>query len=189
MPRTPAAPNAFTVLWSQADCKHLETIGDTGSLEVAFGGPHTSMPTLSKLRVGDRLYALAVRNGDLYVMAWLDELVDPDAFVRARVGLEPHCQCGTLEERALWSAAGHLVPSTCVLNAVTGRGSTIRHDRRVPPDVVAALRFGPKPGHEQPLRGVVDRRLTSVLPLQGHARRLRAASAQRLADVVAAMPA
>ena len=47
--------NSFVVLWTLERCRWLQRVGDKGPLEVIFGGPHTSMPSIAALRAGDRI--------------------------------------------------------------------------------------------------------------------------------------
>lgn len=59
-----------------------------------------------------------------------------------------------------------------------------RFDRQVPGELLASIRLGPKPGREQPLKGVSDGELRSSLSLHGHVRRLSSESADLFASLL-----
>lgn len=88
--------------------------------------------------------------------------------------------------RRIHAQPGHRsAPDNCIDHVAIGEsGTPLRFDNAIPGDTLATLRFGPKAGREQPLRGVVDGRLTHSLPLQVRYRRLSEESAAVLAKMV-----
>jgi hypothetical protein len=176
--------NSFVVLWTLERCRWLQRVGDLGPLEVVFGGPHTSMPSLDALRAGDRIYPVFVSGGALHVLAGMsvEAIVSPDDFVRQRLGITrpPGRMWDQLfcELKQSQPSVGHRIPITCADRAaVSSNGSPIRFDRTLNAADLAAIKLGPRLGHEQPLKGVVDGQLKNNFSLQGHVRRLSAQSA------------
>jgi hypothetical protein len=178
-------PDSFVVLWTLERCRWLQRVGDKGPLEVVFGGPHTSMPSLDAVRAGDSIYPVFVSDGALHVIAGMrvEAFVLPDDFVRQRLGIT--CPPGTMwdqlfgELKQSQPSVGHRVPTTCAdLAAVGSNGSPIRFDRTLNADDLVAIKLGPRPGHEQPLKGVIDGQLKNNFSFQGHVRRLSAQSAE-----------
>lgn len=178
---------AYVVLWTLERCRWLQRVADHGPIEVVFGGPHTSQPSIAAVRPGDTIYPVAVIDGALALIARLavDRMLAPEQFVHERLGIEP-------DRSEMWDTlfhdlknsrpeVGHRVPITCADHAAVGSGTRIRFDRLFPPDDLQFLRLGAKPGKEQPLAGVIGGRLKNNFSLQGHVRRLSTESAARFA--------
>jgi hypothetical protein len=181
-------PDSWVVLWTLERCRWLQRVGDEGPLEVIFGGPHTSMPSIEAVRVGDRIYPVSVNEGALCVIAAMkvESLISPEDFVRQKLGIvcPPDKMWDQLfrELKQSQPSVGHRVPFTCAdLAAVGTGGSRIRFDRNVPGADLPAITLGSKPGREQPLKGVIDGRLKNNFSLQGHVRRLSEKSAEMFA--------
>lgn len=179
---------AYIVLWTLERCRWLQRVGDDGPIEVIFGGPHTSQPSIAAVGGGDLIYPVAVVDGTLRLIAQLtvDSIVSPELFVRERLGIE-------LGPSEMWDIAfhdlkrsrpdvGHRVPITCADHAAVGRGTKLGFDRSFPSHALRTLRFGSKHGKEQPLSGVVGDRLKNNFSLQGHVRRLSEDSAALFAE-------
>jgi hypothetical protein len=49
-------PDSLVVLWSLERCRWLRRVQDRMPLEVIFGGPHTSLPSLRNVSIGDTIY-------------------------------------------------------------------------------------------------------------------------------------
>ena len=176
---------AFVVLWSLERCRWLKKVRDTGPLEVIFGGPHTSQPSLDSVSEGDVIYPICVQSGTLHLIARMtvQSLVPPEEFVQMRWGISRpqgrmwdevfrECQISR-------ASVGHRLPITCCDIAAVGQsGSDIRFDRTFPGELLESLRFGPTPSKERPLSGVADGKLKSSLTFQGHVRRLNFVSAE-----------
>lgn len=176
--------DSFVTLWTVERCRWLERAGDQGPLEVVFGGPHISLPSLKSIRVGDAIYPVLIGGGCLNVVARLnvEELMAPEDFVQARLGI-------VRKETMMWDqlfaelkrshpTIGHRFPTTCCDLAATGKhGSDIRFDRPLPPGALDKIKLGPKAGRELPLKGIEDGRMKNSFSLQGHVRRLSADSA------------
>lgn len=183
---------AYLLLWSQARLRWLRRCGDEGPLEVLFGGPHISMPTLARLACGDCVYVVGVAHGRLHGVARIEVsgFDDPDAFVARRFGWQrpPATGWNAVQRQHPEQARrmGHRYPYTCADQAVLGTGSALRWDRILPAAELGRLALGPRAGQERALSGVVDGRLRSALTLQGHLRRASADSAQRLSHWFAA---
>jgi hypothetical protein len=174
--------NSFVTLWTLERCNWLQRVGDRGPLEVIFGGDHQSLPSLDSVAVGDVIYPVAVRDGSLWVIArmGIDELRAPEEYVRARLGF-------TCPATKMWDQLvpqikiehenfGHRFPVTCCHVAAVGRGTEFHFDRALPKEVLSQVVLGPKPGREQPIKGVQGGRLMSNFSLQGHVRRLSESS-------------
>jgi hypothetical protein len=176
------------VLWPQERIQWLRRCGDDGPLEVIFGGPHISQPSLAKVRIGDVICPVGVKQGRLHVLGALrvQRIQAPEAYLMERWGFqrERGMTWNELRKGAEATRFGHRVPLTCADLAAVGTGTRLRWDRTVPAEALAALRFGPKPGKEVALKDVWDGLLTRSLSLQGHLRRASAETAVRLMSLV-----
>jgi hypothetical protein len=179
---------AYTVLWTVERYRWLRRVGDEGPIEVVFGGPHTSLPSIAGVRPGDSIFPVAVIDGSLRLIAHLtvDRILSPEQFVleRFRLVLRPGQTWDMFfhELEKTRPDIGHRVPTTCADQAAVGQGTAIRFDRIFPGADLTHLRFGPKASKERPLTGITDDRLTNSFSLQGHVRRLSADSAERIAQ-------
>lgn len=61
----------FMTYWSKDYIKSLHKAGDHGALTVIFGSHHTSMPSISRVKVGDVIYPVTLAEGTLCVMGKL----------------------------------------------------------------------------------------------------------------------
>ncbi len=176
------------VLWSQERVQWLRRCGDDGPLEVIFGGPHISQPSLAKIRIGDVICPVWVKEGQLHVLGALrvQRILAPETYLMERWGFqrERGLTWSNVRNSAEGRRFGHRVPHTCADLAAAGTGTMLRWDRAVPAEALAALRFGPKPGKEVALKDVSDGLLTRSLSLQGHVRRACAETAVRLMGLV-----
>lgn len=184
-------PDSFVVMWTIERSRWLQRVGDRGPLEVVFGGPHISMPSINAVQVEDTVYPVSIMSGALYIIAGLkvEELLSPEDFVRQRLGMvvPPAKTWGELfwEIKRSKPSIGHRIPTTCADLAATGsNGSEIRFDRQVPSPDLSSIRLGPKHGREQALKGVVKGRLMNNFSLQGHVRRLSSQSAALFAQLL-----
>lgn len=68
----------YITYWSKEHVGDLKRAGDAGPLSVIYGGPHTAMPSIVSLKVGDVVYPVTIQNGTLCVMARMRvEKVEP----------------------------------------------------------------------------------------------------------------
>lgn len=181
--------NSFVTLWTLERCGWLQRVPDYGPLEVIFGGPHSSLPSLHKVLVGDTIYPLCVMNGELYIIARMTvrALTTPEEFVRNRLAI-PVLGMWDLcfqELKHSQPSVGHRVPTTCCDTAAVGDdGTEICFDRRLPKAELAHISLGPKKGREQLLKGVTEGMLRNSCNLQGHVRRLSTQSAMLIASTL-----
>ncbi len=63
--------NGYITFWSKDYVKQLQKAGDSGPFKVVYGSHHTRMPSISSLRKGDVIYAVALQQGTLCIMARL----------------------------------------------------------------------------------------------------------------------
>lgn len=61
----------FMSYWSKDYIKSLKKAGDNGELSIIFGSHHTSMPSISSVKVGDLIYPVTLAKGTLCVMGKL----------------------------------------------------------------------------------------------------------------------
>lgn len=176
-------------MWTIERCRWLQRVGDYGPLEVVFGGPHMSMPSLNAVTVGDTLYPVMVNAGNLHIVAGMtvQALIPPEDYVRNRFGIvvPPVKMWDSLfrELKAANPSVGHRFPVTCAdIAATSDNGSAIRFDRQIPGEALASLRLGAMAGREMPLKGVQDGQFKNNFSLQGRVRRLSADSARLFAD-------
>ena len=184
-------PDCFVVLWTVERCRWLKRVGDRGPLEVIFGGPHMSLPSIQSLAPGDTVCPVVVVDGGLFIVAGMqvNNLVPPEEFVRDHLGVAPgpHTMWDEFfdELKRERPSVGHRVPTTCAdLAAVGVNGSEIRFDRKVPEQCLSLLHLGPKPGRERPLKAVVNGQLKNNFSLVGHVRRLSTGSAEIVSHVL-----
>ena len=81
-------------LWTKARCGWLRRVRDRGPLRVIFGGPHTSLPSLVNLRVGDTIFPVWICDGQLRVIAGMQmgQLITLSEYVRDHL----HMECARL---------------------------------------------------------------------------------------------
>jgi hypothetical protein len=184
--------NSFVVLWTLDRFAWLKRVKDRGPLEVIFGGPHVSLPNIGAIAIGDTVYPVAVKGGSLHLIGGMivEAVTTAEAYVRDRHGF-------VLPRTGMWDEAfeeikrtnpsfGHRFPWTCCDDAATGRhGTEIRFDRRIPGEMLGSIALGPKVGREQPLKNVIENKITSSASLQGHVRRLSKQSAELFAKQMA----
>jgi hypothetical protein len=179
--------NAYVTLWTKARCGWLQRVRDHGPLQVLFGGPHTSLPSLAHVRVGDTVFPVWVSDGQLRVIAKVQvaEFISLHQYISDYLKLDPsELGVGPIspEFPRQHPELGHRAPFGCIEQIAIGvEGCRFNFQRSVPPRDLPLLTFGPKPGKEQPLKGIKDGRLTSILSLQGHVRRASEQSREILA--------
>ena len=175
-------PDSFVTLWTLERCRWLTRVKDRGPIEVVFGGPHLSLPSIAAVRVGDVIYPVMIKQGNLHVIARLEveTITSPEHYMQSRHGFS--------ERPGMWDTRfanlsdaevgfGHRFPTTCCdLAAMGSRGSDIRFDRVMPGTALDKIRLGPKRGREVPLKGVEGARMKNNYSLQGHVRRLSSES-------------
>lgn len=143
--------SAFTHYWTNDTCDFALAGGWAGA---PFDHTASNMFSARGLSVGDYVYAITVRDGELFLVGRMKvaRIVHSDEEAEKLLGYEP------------WSAADHLI-------ADRSEYTVLRFDRSVPLDIVRQLRFesadGPKAAllrteselDQQTLRGV--RKLTA----------------------------
>ena len=184
--------NSYVTLWTQGYCKGLQRADDRGPLSVMFGGPHRSLPSVAHLKPGDWVYPVMISAGSLFVIGRMRiaAIIPYADYARDRVMMGmtgPARWVATAKgARRMRPRPGHPSPSgSCIDHVAIGEsGTPLRFDNAIPGDTLATLRFGPKAGREQPLKGLAGGRLMHGLPLQGHYRRLSEESAVMFARMV-----
>lgn len=172
--------SSYFILWPNDWCTMLEKAGEQSELTVMYGGPHTSVPPLGKVSVGDFIYPVRIKNGCLFVLGRMQvsEIKDADTYLAlegiSRVKGQLWDTYGP-ELLKLKPHLGHRVPRNCVDHAALGHGTAIRFDCMIPVSVLQMLQLGLK-GKEKPLP-LKDGKVSHV-NLQGHYRRLSDESAQ-----------
>jgi hypothetical protein len=172
-----AMSNAYVTLWTKARCGWLRRVRDRGPLRVIFGGPHTSLPSLVNLRVGDTIFPVWICDGQLRVIARMQigQLITLSEYLREHLHMEPaRLPRGPIgpEFPEQHPELGHRAPLGCIEQVAIGiEGTPFNFERSVSPQDLPLLRFGPKPGKEKPLTGLKDGRLSSVYSFHGHVRR------------------
>ncbi len=70
--------SGYIVYWAKDYVTAVKKSGDKGPLKVVYGSPHTVMPYISSVKVGDIIYPVTIKNGTLAVMARLPvEKIEP----------------------------------------------------------------------------------------------------------------
>jgi hypothetical protein len=203
--------DAYTQFWTRERCDRLRRLGWEGrSLEILFGGPHTSEPSFRAacVRPGDYVYPVAVHGGTLYLLGrtrvrrildledyvaerpdlFAPYLAEPPAWASRQdhVGLTPRSVQATAafdRFRAARPEMQALAP-TCTDEAVECEdGSPLHFALAVPPDLLARLRFRSRRRERDLAKHIRDGRLVQSLGVQG-IYRLAAASAHELEALV-----
>lgn len=180
--------NSYFILWPSDWCKSLAQANDYGPLQVIYGGPHTSVPSLGKIKNGDIIYPVSIKNGQLFLLGKMQV----EHIRKAAAYLQE--QNITKIGNDLWDESapklikeqpelGHRIPRSCIDTAATGIGTRFKFDFQVPSDLVDNLKFGPKAGQEKGLSRDKTGKLSHVA-LQGHFRRLSTDSATLIADLM-----
>ncbi|MEU8515009.1 hypothetical protein AB0C76_25960 [Kitasatospora sp. NPDC048722] len=170
-------PDAFTVLWTQGTCNDLRKAGLEGRRPpVAFSGVHTSLPAWSGARAGDEVYAVQVKQCEVFVVSRM-RIVDRER--GACCGPAPQAW----RERPFpghhdWSLLGG-----CGAEVVHVEATPVRFDLPVPGDLLPRLTWRNQRGRTRGLKYVVDGRLERAVSLQGFYR-LTPESAAELAALV-----
>ena len=180
--------NSYFILWPNDWCKRLLQVNDFGPFEAVYGGPHTSVPSLGKVAVGDLIYPISVKDGKLFILGRMkvERITDAEVYLKEQNITKPYGEMwDTLASELLKKRPdlGHRIPRTCIDNVATGRGTEFRFDFGVPAEIIDNLRFGPKAGQEKGLSRSKDGKLSHIA-LQGHYRRLSADSATVVADLM-----
>ena len=177
MPSHAALPDAFTTLWTGQRRRELELAGDAGRpLGVLFGGPHLSLPSLTRAGVAKdpRVFPILVRDGRLHVLGRLHvwDVIPFADYLAAEFGvIEAEGADGRdARDRLLADHpdAGHRLPplGACVSEAVLGAGTPLRFDAYVPPDRLTEVRFVSRRG-ERPIRHLENGAVAHASSLQG----------------------
>jgi len=185
-------PNSYVTLWTKGYCKGLQRADDHGPLSVMFGGPIRSLPSVAHLKPGDWVYPVMISAGSLFVIGRMRiaAIIPYEDYARDRGKIdatgEGRWVATANRVRRIHPQPGHRSPpGNCIDHVAIGEaGTPLRFDNAVPGDTLATLRFGPKAGREQPLKGIAGGRLMHSLTLQGHYRRLSEESAATLAKMV-----
>ncbi|MFE7385321.1 hypothetical protein ACFU9F_33720 [Streptomyces zhihengii] len=176
-------PDAFTVLWTHDTCRALREAGRVGERPpVAFSGVHSSLPAWSGARAGDEVYALHVKQREVFVVSRM-RVIDRER--RDCCGTAP----ATWEDPAhpgheTWSMLG---AGGCGAQAVHVDATPVRFDVPVSGELLTRLAWRNRRGQTRGLKYIVDGRLEKSISLQGFYR-LTPEAAGELAEVVRAAP-
>lgn len=171
--------DAFTVLWTHDTCRALRKAGRVGERPpVAFSGIHSSLPAWSGARAGDEVYALHVKQREVFVVSQM-RVIDVER--RDCCGMAP----ATWEDPAYpghddWSMLG---AGGCGAQAVHVDATPVRFDASVSSELLTRLAWRNRRGQTRGLKYVVDGRLERSVSLQGFYR-LAPEAADALAEVV-----
>ena len=166
--------SSYVTLWAKFWIKRIQLAHDKGPLEVIFGGPHISLPSISHVVPGDRIYPIFVDRGAIFVIACLNvtEIIEAEHYVYERLGVERREGIGLRRLASAQLGLGHRLPRTCADLAAVGTGSELVWDRSLNPRELESLRLGPKPGKEMPLKNIADGLLKRDNSLRSHVRRV-----------------
>ncbi|MET8210549.1 hypothetical protein ABZT51_31865 [Streptomyces sp. NPDC005373] len=171
--------DAFTELWTHDTCRALRKEGRVGERPpVAFSGVHSSLPAWTGARAGDEVYALHVKQREVFVVSQM-RVID----------VERRDCCGTAP--AAWddpAYPGHddwsmLGAGGCGAQAVHVDATPVRFDIPISGELLTRLTWRNRRGQTRGLKYVVDGRLERSISLQGFYR-LTPEAADELADVV-----
>ncbi|TVT43724.1 hypothetical protein FNT36_06460 [Hymenobacter setariae] len=180
--------DSYFILWPNDWCKSLAQANDYGPLQVIYGGSHTSVPSLGKIKSGDIIYPVSIKNGQLFVIGSMqvERIIDATIYLtKQAINRIDNDLWDTTAPRLIKERPdlGHRIPRSCVDTAATGSGTGLRFDFQVPTEAIDELRFGPKAEQEKGLSRDKAGRLSHV-SLQGHFRRLSTDSAALIAELM-----
>lgn len=120
--------SSYFILWPNDWCTMLEKAGEQSELTVMYGEPHTSVPPLGKVSVGDFIYPVRIKSGRLFVLGRMQvsEIKDADTYLALEGISRAKGQLWDtygLELLKLKPYLGHRVPRNCVDYAVSARQS------------------------------------------------------------------
>ncbi|MCX4649266.1 hypothetical protein [Streptomyces sp. NBC_01446] len=171
--------DAFTVLWTHDTCRALRKEGRVGERSpVAFSGVHSSLPAWTGARAGDEVYALHVKQREVFVVSQM-RVIDVER--RDCCGIAP----AAWDDPAYpghddWSMLG---AGGCGAQAVHVDATPVRFDIPVSGELLTGLAWRNRRGQTRGLKYVVDGRLERSISLQGFYR-LTPEGADVLAAVV-----
>ncbi len=180
--------NSYFILWPNDWCKSLAQANDYGPLQVIYGGPHASVPSLGRIKVGDIIYPVSIKHDQLFILGRIlvERITEAEAYLQeqsiARIGnyLWDESAPKLMKEQP---ELGHRIPRNCVDAAATGSGTCFKFDFQVPTAIVDSFLFGPKAGQEKGLSRDKTGKLSHVA-LQGHFRRLSTDSADLITNLM-----
>lgn len=168
----------YTTLWPNDWAKQIQKNDKDSILSVIYGGPHSSQPSLGRVKAGDVIFPVRVESGKLYIMGRMtvDYIISADKYTQ-NLGIHIN---------GLWDSytyqhqdtITHKIPRTCADNAAIGINGTIIKDRLVPTYKLMLIKLGIKKGEEQPLKPKLS------LSFQGHFRRLSEDSAMLFNQII-----
>lgn len=166
--------NSYVTLWAKFWIKRIRLAHDRGPLEVIFGGPHVSLPSISHVVPGDRIYPVFVDKGEIFVIACLNvtEVIEAEHYVYERLGVERREGIALRRLASVELGLGHRLPRTCADLAAVGTGSELLWDRSLNPKELESLCLGAKPRKEMPLKYIADGLLKRDSSLRSHVRRV-----------------
>jgi len=185
---------SFLTYWPADYVSRVKKAGDVGSsLEVVFGGGHTSFPAPSTYGAapGDLIYPVTVIKKVLHIIARLEiaEIMPIRKYAKEVLKLPKRLHelhLFELEEQLLEERPelGHRMPHHCISEAVIGNGSYISYDCQVPAKIVTKLRLENRKGEQRPISHVENGEIKRSIGLQQHCYRLSANSSKLFADLV-----
>lgn len=141
-------PDAFTVLWTQDTCRALRKEGRVGERPpVAFSGAHQSLPAWSTAKTGDEVYALHVKQCEVFVVSRM-RIVDRErgeCCGAAPVNWQDSSFPGHYDWRML-GAGG------CGAEAIHVDGTPVRFDQQVPGELLEQLTWRNQRGKTRGLK-------------------------------------
>lgn len=168
----------YTTLWPNDWAKQILKNDKDSILSVIYGGPHSSQPSLNRVKVGDVIFPVRVESGNLYIMGRMivEKIINADEYIQS-IGIHTN---------SLWDSytyqhqdtITHKIPRTCADKVAIGINGTIIKDRLVPSDKLTLIKLGIKKGEELPLKPKLS------LSFQGHIRRLSEDSAMLLNQII-----
>ncbi|MDR2519259.1 MAG: hypothetical protein LBD13_07630 [Spirochaetaceae bacterium] len=174
---------SYIIFWPKDKIETYVKNGDTGPLQVIFGGPHRSQPPLGKVAAGDTVFPVTVAKGKMYLLGRMEieKILDAETYIREVVAKNQPAitaragQNNRGIDSIMWDTyrythketVTHTIPWTCADQAALGRNGTSIQKRDVPESVLDAVRLGPR---ETPLK--TQGGIIAAHSLQGHFRLL-----------------
>ena len=181
----------YFTLWSKEYCRWIKKCNDNGPLEVIFGGPHTSLPSIRKIKIGDTIIPVCIDNGQLFLISSLtvENILSPEIYLFSRFNIKkPEKDLWDMyfiENKEIVTKLVHRIPKTCAdIAVIGGNGLAINFSRKIPDKLLPKLLFGPK-GKEKQLSGINEEgKILKVFSLKGHIRRLNQESQKVIIELL-----
>lgn len=144
----------YLIYWPYSWVKLLFDNGDTGPLEVIYGGVHCSQPPLGKVGVGDVVFPVTLVNKQLFVLGrmTISEIIDAEDYTQTHVFANGKPFLWEEYNATHKHLIDHTIPRTHATHAAIGEDGASLAMRPFPAAALPYIKLGAKPGEENAIR-------------------------------------